>query len=270
VGRLSSLSRAIDLRYPSNRVAVAVAGLAAVAAYLLPLDARSLVRAGLVGVGAFLAWALGREIDPDRAATANAAAVAGAGLGVLLETPAAGALYLLVVTARVLARTTGLPPTTGDLVLNGALAAVFARTPAGWAAGMTLAYALVADVSLPRPAPRVELGWAAAIAAAVSVVAGVSGALGAWTVPSVGGWLLVAAGVAGTAVLARPEIPASRCDFTLERVDEARLRRARWVLPAALGLAAVAGGDGGVAPLAGGWAALALGGLVRLAAGARR
>ena len=68
------------------------------------------------GVGSFLGWALAREIDPDRP---NSAALSGALTGAAIALGGASLLLpvaLILVTARVLHRSTGLPPTLLDLV----------------------------------------------------------------------------------------------------------------------------------------------------------
>ena len=69
--QLSSLSRVVDPRYPSNRLAIAGAAATAMivgVAGLVGIDVASGPFTAAVGV--FLAWAIARELDPDRPASA--------------------------------------------------------------------------------------------------------------------------------------------------------------------------------------------------------
>lgn len=265
--RLTHLGRPIDPRYPSNRVAIVVP--LAIGILVAALADGSILDRGLEGgialVASFLAWALGREIDPDRTATANVAAVVGGLLAGALGSAALGALYLLMATARITTRTTGLPPKVGDLVVHVAAAAFFASTPAGWAAGMVLAAAMARDVALPGPAPRVQVWYGAVTAAAVTVVAALRGAFGTWIGPDVVQWALVAAGLVGAVIVLRPESPTSTCDYTPDRVDPVRLQWGRLLVASGLVLALVVAGAPGVRALAAGWATIAVAGVVRLA-----
>ena len=75
---------------------------------------------------------------------------------------------MLLLASRLLLRSTGLAPTRLDLVGVVALAAVFADSAAGWAAGVALAFAILRDEGLsppPRRRARVTLAVAAALPA---------------------------------------------------------------------------------------------------------
>ncbi len=67
---LTSLDRSIDLNYPSNRFALAIAILAACVAFFLGSSWLVLISSAL---WVFATWALGRELDPDHPLTANIA-----------------------------------------------------------------------------------------------------------------------------------------------------------------------------------------------------
>jgi hypothetical protein len=66
-----------------------------------------------------------------------------------------------MVTTRILVRTTGLPPKTTDLAVVSAAAVFVADTPAGWAAGILLAFAMVRDAALPGEPPPNGGMWGA-------------------------------------------------------------------------------------------------------------
>ena len=135
----------MDLSLVSNRLALAMTGLAFAAA----------VAARAAGSGAevlwapahtFLMWALGREIDPDRNWTALIAAFA-AGVWVLLGLDVVGApaLAAVMLAARVATNTTGRRPLVSDLIGLAAFAAAVSLTPAGWVGGLGLAVGLYID-----------------------------------------------------------------------------------------------------------------------------
>ncbi|MDH5374056.1 MAG: hypothetical protein OEX97_14020, partial [Acidimicrobiia bacterium] len=114
--RLTSLARIVDPRLPSHRTALLVglasAGLAAATNFD---NGPAWGHAFNASVGSFLGWALAREIDPDRP---NSAALSGAltGTAIALLGPALLLpVTLVLVTARLLHRSTGLPPTLFDL-----------------------------------------------------------------------------------------------------------------------------------------------------------
>lgn len=264
--RFTHLGRTIDLRYPSNRFAVVASAVVGIVTGLAASgDGRSRAAAGATAVvAAFLSWALGRELDPDRTTTANVACVAGGLAAGAFGGVGIGALYLLLATVRVTVGTTGRSPTAIDLAGHLILAVFVARTPAGWAAGIVFAFALARDLGLPDPAPPWQMGWSAATAVAVSVMAGVSGRGADWIAPSASDWILVAVGLAGAALLAPPEATRSTTDLTGAPLSPARLRWGRGLGSAVLVLAAVAAGGNGIRPLVAGWVTIAVAGAVRL------
>jgi hypothetical protein len=127
--RATGLYRKIDLRYPSNRLAVIVALTASV---LLAVITRDGLISIVSGAATFSAWALGRELDPDRPRTANLSAIT-VGLALTgfaiagrlnLQEVLLGALVTgaLMVTARVMTRSTGIPTTVLDALTLIAIA----------------------------------------------------------------------------------------------------------------------------------------------------
>ncbi len=131
--RVTGLYRRVDLAYPSNRLVVIVALAASV---LLAMITRDGLLSMLSGTMTFSAWALGRELDPDRPRTANLGAITVASVlcvlafydRLILQDALLGVMITgsMMVTARVMIRSTGLAATTFDAaaLLAVALASV--------------------------------------------------------------------------------------------------------------------------------------------------
>jgi hypothetical protein len=119
--RSTGLYRRVDFAYPSNRLAVIVSIIASVLVAGITKDVSIAI---LCAATTFSAWALGRELDPDRPRTANLSAITvGLILTVLafngrliLQDALLGALVTatMMVIARVMTRSTGLAATALD------------------------------------------------------------------------------------------------------------------------------------------------------------
>ncbi len=261
MARLFNLPRAVDLRLFSNRFAVAAS--AAAGAVVFGWESlrngaafSTLAPAANAAVSTFLAWALARELDPDRPRSANVAAVLAGLAPVAFGEAALAGLFALLLGARVLVRSTGLPPTPLEALALVGLAFLSARAGAGWPAGLLLAFALARDHRLSPGGPSWELafGFLAALAATASVTLAQALA-GPWIRPGLGALAAAGAGtIAG--VMARPYLPISRADLTGGVLQPRRLQSARRSTLATLLLAAVVAGDPGIAQLAAGWASL--------------
>lgn len=265
--QFTHLGRPIDVRHPSNVFAVGASAAIGGLAFLLT-DGTFFDRgweAALFGLTAFLAWALGREIDPDRTLTANASLVAGGLLAIALDVAAPGAILLVMVAARITARTTGLAPKVSDLAVVSIAAVVLASSVAGWAGAMIVAFAIARDATLPEPAPRHQAWFAIGIAVLGSVVAVFRDAFGSWQMPDLTSWALIGAGLLGAAIAAQPEAVASTCDFRGKDLHHLRVRWARFQTLMAAVLVVVAGGADGARGLAVIWVTLTVAGIVRLA-----
>lgn len=252
--RLTSLARVLDPRLPSHRMALIIG----VGSALLGAAVDGDPGWGLAfnaGVGSFLGWALAREIDPDRP---NSAALSGALTGAAIALGGPSLLLpvaLILMTARVLHRSTGVPPTLLDLVALIAVAYAGGTSTVGWACGMALAYAIARDHRLPSPAPRFQLAAAFVVAGAASAGAVIGGVSTDWELPGLWAMLVVGVGlVAGISL--RVYLPTSTGDHTGDPLEPKRLQSARrGVLGAGL-LALAATGGAAVAALYPLWGAL--------------
>jgi hypothetical protein len=171
---VTALGRPLDPNYATNRAIALLAGLVVVGSGLarLWLAGDGLLEAALWGIGAglavFLAWALGRELDPDH----DLSAFAGAGLTTMglffLPRPGLLALFWMLPAVRVVNRTTGLPARLLDSLLLLGLGA-WLTWQQGWVYGLATAGAFLLDARL---APRLarQLFFAAVSAAAALVL----------------------------------------------------------------------------------------------------
>ena len=261
---LTHLSRGIDLRLTSNKIAVGLTMLGAVVGAVAARPEAGVRGAFAVGVGAFLAWAMGREIDPDRTLTATVAGLITIAASVVIAAPGLSALFATLAAVRIIARTTGLPPTILDIIGVSGIAAWAAFHP-GWVAAVGVAIALIVDDRMTgpgEPAHHWQAWWGAVLGALVAVVAGVR--RDAWTAPTAWEWTLVALGMAGALLLIRPTTVTSTGDLTKEPLRADRIRAGRWLAGIVALLATLTEGDLGVASMLGVWSALASGGLVQL------
>jgi hypothetical protein len=173
----SHVLRPLDPTDPWNRAVLALTGLAAVAgAYLTLAQGREPLLAIEAAGYTFLAWALARELDPDRQVTAIVLAVL-AGVWVLLGY---GTVLLpfvgLLMTARIVVETTGRRPLATDLAGLVVVAAVVSITPLGWVVGFGLAIAIYVDDRMSGEPSRPALLAALGAAIGATVVASLSGA----------------------------------------------------------------------------------------------
>jgi hypothetical protein len=209
------------------------------------------------GAAAFLGWAAGRELDPDRPWTAGVAAVA-AGLLVISGRPSLAQTALLMVTARVVTRSTGLQPTVVDRAVVVAGAGYVASTVGGFPVAVVGAAMMAADGFLPGGTRAAA--WTTAAAAAVAAVVGglLGGTLAVDPSPIDGGDLpaVIVAGLAIVGLLRRPRVTVS-ADYTGEVLRVGRVWTSRLGVGVGAALAAVWAGGGGIVGMGAAWAALA-------------
>jgi hypothetical protein len=251
VRRLSDIThigRTIDPRLASNRVALllpAVAGL-----LLFALDTGDLRRAVAGALSTFAAWAIARDLDPDRPRVATIAAVLAAVAALAIGTPAPAPLFITMVIARIIVRTTGLPPKTTDLAVVSAAAVFVADTPWGWAAGILLAFAIVRDAALPGEPPPAAAIWGAVTAIGVTLRVSMSDELGLWVAPEPAALAVLAAGVVGAAIVIRPVPVLSLGDYTRTPLEPRRLREGALFGILTASVAALVAGQSGIVAMA--------------------
>lgn len=260
----SHIGRTIDLSYPSNRWAVGLTLLGAAAGLIHPEGRNPMWAAFQSGGTVFLTWALTRELDPDPPATSVVAAIAAGVVTVWTGDASLIALGGLLMTARMLTRSTGSWPLLTDIVIIGAGVGIFARSPVTWASGLAVAAAVALDTAMAHPAPRYHVWLAAAIGVAVTLSAVISHALPrAWSPPDIP--TLIIASLGALAGLLTPVLPLSSfSDFRNTRLDPNRLRAARRLVVASLALGIVAGGAATGATSWPAWLALVIVALFRV------
>jgi hypothetical protein len=156
--RFSAIARPVDPRFPTNRaigaLAIAVSGCEFVWRLVSGSD---LLASGWAAVGlgltVFLAWALCREIDPDRDLSAFVAAGVALVGKLLWGTPQLAVIFWLLLSVRIVNRTTGLRATMLDSVGIAALATWLAFW-LWWPIGALTALAYMLDGWLEPPNMR--------------------------------------------------------------------------------------------------------------------
>lgn len=266
--RFSGVARPLELDYPTNRWIGVVALAVLVGAWVVRGVASgdwlaAAAWAGLAALAVFLAWALCRELDPDREQIAFlAAGLALIGLAVT-GLPSIGALFVMLLATRVLNRTTGVAATPLDAL--GLLAlALWLASEGGWLYLAVAVAALMVDGLLP---PR-ELRRLAAGAGATVLALGVMAVIAAEPAPFEPQALPFLLGVLFGAVfvptLQAADRVAATADDTGEPLVPLRLRTAQVLaLVAALGVVLWRGADG-LAELMPLWAAMVAAGVGRL------
>jgi hypothetical protein len=174
--RYSGIARAIDPRYRSNVLIMVFNVLVFLALGLkaLVIDELDPLGAGVLAFNAaasvFIAWILARELDPDHLQPSAVAPLL-ALLPILALNWEAALIPLaaLVMSQRVITRTTGVQPSLLDLI--GLLGVVIwtALTP-DWLIGLAVALALMADSWLHKPHPQAQT-WAGVYAVATIITA---------------------------------------------------------------------------------------------------
>jgi hypothetical protein len=250
--RATALARPIDPTVASNRFAifssavVVVAGTLATSLAAPELGVTGALGRGLrYGVGAFLAWAIARELDPDRTRAARDAVLAYLP-AMVLGTPALAGVVALLLAARITVRSTGRVPTVVDLVVLVGVAGVAATSAPGFVAAAALAWAVWDDGRLPAPAPQPRTQLAAVAVAAAALVGSVltGSFLTGWRAPRALELVWIVVVVVAVVVRPRPTAVRAVGDDGHTPLDAARVVRARWLVVGTLAAALLwAGGD---------------------------
>jgi hypothetical protein len=241
----SNIGRTLDWNVPSNRqIIIFTLAMILLFGILELANAASFPQAARVALGAgvacFLAWAIGREIEPDYPSSAAIAAFLTAlGLLVVVDLPYLLPLGALLIGLRILSRSTGLPPRLMDyvpLVVITSLSIYIDNLPP---LGVIISAVFASDALLPPPDRRNGLlfaGLMLVITAILGLVAGLPGATS--TLQSIA---LIGVGMVSLlyliAILWRPGPLAAVGDFTGEPLHRSRVLAAQ-VLALALALVA--------------------------------
>lgn len=171
--RLSSIGRPVDARYPSNKAVLLLMLVALLAGigwgWFEGLAPTAVLLRGLgLALAVFASWALARELDPDRNATAFIAAALAVGGVVLLGTADLWTLTLAIPLTRIVNRTVGPAAKASDLVAVLGLVAAAVFLDGRWSLGIAAMVAMALDATLARGQKD---RWGYAVVAAV-IVAG--------------------------------------------------------------------------------------------------
>ena len=256
ITRISSLGRMISPRNSATAWALSTSLVIGVfAGYSHGAD--SGIRGG---VAAFLAWAIVRELAPQRALASLLAPLAAIAFAIPAESDLLACSGVLL-AARIAARTVGAAPTLLDCMLLVPLAGYLAMRPEGLPVALVLAAVVFAD------APPARLRWTGLVALAATMVVGsLEGTLivrTGWDDPVLAEQILLALTlVAALALIAWP-LPhrlALTDDRGREQLHGPRIRMARIVTFASVAAAMLwTGVDGAFALSSAGAALLAAG-----------
>ncbi|REK38267.1 MAG: hypothetical protein DWQ20_03970 [Actinobacteria bacterium] len=163
--KITRLNRPLSWRLTSNRIAIlgsVAAGAIALGWWYFSRDKWQIFAAALVGVSAFIAWAVARELDPDRPRTATLAMILATVGAFGPWEPALLVSAIALVGLRVLAGTVGGELKPLDLiVLFGAAAYCGTRVDA-WVVVLLLVLAVLDEQPAGYPVATVGMLLAAA------------------------------------------------------------------------------------------------------------
>jgi hypothetical protein len=259
----SSIGRAIDLSVPSNRNIVIFSALVTMFTggyHLLSGDDLQHIvsRAVAEGIFTFLAWALGRELDPDHNRTATIASGLTAVAAFILPPQYLLSAGVVLTTLRILSRSTGIAPTLLDSLVLTIGTGVTVALDGFWGIGLIVAVMFMWDANLP-PHPGYRSPLFAGVMLVVTISAAVMARVTFWQfsaeVPVIIGVVFVS-GIYG-ALLRRPQAPVTSVgDMTGEPLQPRRVLAAQWLALIGGLLVFVTGGTAGLLALLPVWAAM--------------
>lgn len=257
---ISGIARPVDPGYATNRaIAVVTVAVIALEALRQIVTGAGFLAGGLAGIlpglAVFLAWAICRELDPDHDLSAFVAAALALAGTFIWGPPGLLALFWLLLTMRIVNRSTGLPATLLDSL--GILAlGLWLTYRDSWTYAALLALAFLLDGTLPRPNRR-HIAFGLAALAAAALVAVLQG--GIWIQIGATFWSAAAAAafcVGFAPVLLSADSLSSVSDDDREPLRSARVRSGQaWALLAGVS-SAVWFGTVGLVNLLPFWAAV--------------
>jgi len=261
----TGIGRPLDFRHRSNRfvaVAAVATGLGALAWRWYRGSDDMVVGSFQIATGVFLAWAIGREIDPDDTKSATLATFVVLPF-IALGPPAIGASAAGLIGLRIAVRTTGRSPSWIDGAVLTAAAAYLGMQPAAWAALAALILAMGIE-RFADPHGPARTFWFAATMTVAAVIGALFALPLAWTRPTSVEWVVcVVIFVAACLVVAGTRPPHSRGDIHGLVLSQRRLRLGRLLVVFTLAGAVIGIGGPAVSSMAPLWAA-AIGAAVAL------
>ena len=255
----TGIGRPLHLDYPSNRYILVATALAGVGTLLWRwlAGADDIFSWSLrIAWAVFLAWAIGREIDPDDAGSAGVATLIVVPLTVL-GTPSLASAAAILMAARIAVRTTGISPHLIDGIVLTAGAAYLGARPETWPALGTLILAVATDRYAQPPGPDRTLWFSVAMILAAVGAALWLGDPPGWVRPTVAEWVVLGAtAVAGFLAVVNIRPVQSRTDFHDQALSDSRLRFGRVLVLFTLVVGAVYLGGPIVPTLTPAWAAV--------------
>ncbi len=264
---VSALGRPVDLAYPTNRaiVVLTLGVFGAAALLLLGLGAgvlESILTGALAAASVFLAWALARELDPDKEYAAFISAGLTAGTLLLLPLPDVGVALLALLLLRTVNRTSGLAAGYPDSVIVLAVAAWPLWQGQVFAGGAVVA-AFLLDGVLSRP-NRKQLGFAPAAALEVGLFVAIGHGLTVDIIgPRVNGAVILAS-LLFLAVIRGSRTVGATGDRTGRPLNPLRVQSAQVLALAWAFLSAVIGGEAAVIAMLPLWAGMIGTGIYRV------
>lgn len=168
----SALARPMDLKYSTNRAILILMAAINVLFFFVHWASgvmawEALVYAFQAGISVFLAWAIGRELDPDHGLTAFVSAALMLALLFLFPLPNLLALFWLLLLVRLLNRTVGLPPTLLDITSILGLTAWLCFQE-NWMYGLLTTMVFLQDQFVFKSAQK--FAWPVVVASLITVV----------------------------------------------------------------------------------------------------
>lgn len=239
---VSAIGRPLDPSYPSNRVAVIGAVLAGIGFGLYNLIASEALpsSAFAAAMAVFLAWAVGREIDPDNVRT-SAVAMVGAAVFSLVASPSLLLGAGVLIGTRLASGTVGLKLKSIDTVVVISLAALLGSGVITLAAVPLLAIGIVINDGRSHHS---YLTAGIAVVSAATVFA-VRQPEMVWTAPGWAALILLGLVVASAVLIPRTRSVVSQADVREGGLSGWRIDVSRIGLAATIVLAVVLAGNVG-------------------------
>ena len=259
IKRLSSITRSIDLNYPTNRIIVEITllfllGTAGFRLILGKAISSALYSSLIAGASVFLAWAFARELDPDNELSAFFAAFLGCAGFLFFPSPFLLAFFLEILLIRIVNRSTGLPSKTSDsiavLLLSG-----WISSQGNWIFGLFTALAFFLDSFLPEPNRQNRIFGVIAFIVSLLAFIRTPGKESILLDAELGLFILAAVLLFIPQVLSSRKIK-SRGDLTGIPLDSLRMQAAQLTAMLSAGLSAVLGGVAGAESLMPLWGAI--------------